>query len=157
MGKRRAAWAFPIGRAFSVMFLVPESLLQPLGDDGVDTLASTSSGRAIPGRASRDRLRSAAWRTVIPSSPHARAMAAKSVSGNWTMSTACQDLEMVDLGAVGGVVVHDDEHVQAEASHRLELGQGHQEPAVPERSTVKRSGRATAAPIAVARPRPIDW
>src|SRR5438270_13565698 len=35
--------------------------------------------------------------------------------------------EMVDLGPVSGVVVDDDQEVEAEPGHRLELGQRHQE------------------------------
>ena len=38
--------------------------------------------------------------------------------------------EVVDLGAVGGVVVDHDEHRQPQAAERLELGQRHQRAAV---------------------------
>ena len=66
--------------------------------------------------------------------------------------------EVVDLGAVGRVVVDDDEHRQARGARASRT------PAAtaarrrrPARATVRRSGRAIAAPIALPSARPTHW
>ena len=66
--------------------------------------------------------------------------------------------EVVDLGAVGGVVVDDDEQRQAEAPERLELGQRQQRAAVAERGH-RRGGRAARSPrrSRCRAPRPTHW
>jgi hypothetical protein len=65
--------------------------------------------------------------------------------------------EVVDLRAVGGVVVDHDQHPQAQLGDRLEVRETHQRAAIAERGTVSPSGHATAAQIALANPDPPAW
>ncbi len=66
--------------------------------------------------------RSSTARTVIASAPMPRASAAMSASGKRTVSSAMAlRTEVVDLGAVGGVVVDEHEQPQAEPHRGLQL------------------------------------
>jgi len=64
--------------------------------------------------------------------------------------------EVVHLRAVGRVVVDDDQHRPPVACGRLHLPRAIRAPPSPT-ATESRSGRATAAPIALASPSPTDW
>ena len=65
--------------------------------------------------------------------------------------------EVVHLGAVGVVVVDDDHHRQPERTTVSSSADPISAPPSPSAATGSRSGRASAAPIAVASPSPIDW
>ena len=73
-------------------------------------------------------------RTVCARAPAAVAIAAMSASGNCTRETSWPiGREVVDLGAVGGVVVDQHQQLQAQAGRGLELGQRHERAAVADR------------------------
>ena len=140
--------------------MAAEGLLEPprrlVGDDlGVDE----QWRRRVARRASVARTsRSPTVRTVTASKPMPRAIAAMSVSGNTTVrEVVAVRAEVVHLGAVAVVVVDDDDHRQPEPDDGVELADAHQRAAVAERGDRQAVGRARAAPIVVARPRPIDW
>ena len=113
------------------------------------------AGRPPSPRRRRGRRRCA--RSTRPRRPP-RASAARSASGKRTSrDVVAHRAEVVDLGAVGGVVVDDDEQPQAAAAPRSRARQRHERPPSPSAATVMRSGRATAAPIAQPSPSPTAW
>ena len=86
-----------------------EGLLQPLGDDVGSTLASSTSGRSRSPEPSA-RLRSSTLRAVAPRQPAARRSRRSRCRGTARGRPPAHRPEVVDLGAVGGVVVDHDQH-----------------------------------------------
>ena len=117
-----------------------------------------SSGAARgPSTQAATAARSSGPRTVTAVEPEAAGDAARSVGGKRTVSSGrAVRAEVVHLGAVGLVVVDDHDHRQARAGRRSPARRAPiSAPPSPSAATGSRSGRASAAPIAVARPSPI--
>src|SRR5713101_2318582 len=117
--------------SFSVPF---EGLLQPFGDHGWDNFGVYQQRlAAVAGKPLRSR------RQVLGFSDRESLEPAGAGNRGEVRLREADDVrrlaegpEMVDLGAVSGVVVDDDKEVEAEPGHRLELRQRHQEPAIAE-------------------------
>src|SRR5690349_16450857 len=123
------------------------------------TFASTTSGRVRgPVSQSRTGPRSAAARTVTPAQPNPRPIAARSVSGNVTVSSGYPSGPKWCTSAPYAASLYTTTtsgrpRRTAVVSSATDI----RNPPSPSAATVSRSGRATAAPSAPARPSPIDW
>ena len=107
---------------------------------------------------SRRPSRSSSERAVRPWQPAARAERGEVGVGELgEVDGLAHRAEVVDLGAVRGVVVDDDEHRQAEAPERLELGQRHQRAAVAERGDGQAVGPRDRRPDRVAEREATHW
>ena len=122
----------------------PERLGEPFcADGGVDLGVEHERPGPRPRSAtSSTTSRSPTRRTVTAWAPAARAMAARSASGNCTRrDVVAHRREVVDLGPVGAVVVDGDEQLQPQPDGGLDLGERHERAAVADR----RHGRAVRA------------
>ena len=95
--------------------------------------ASTTSGPSRSASQGSIAARSSSPRTVTPARAGGRGQRGEVGVGELhELDRVAVRAEVVDLRAVGGVVVDHDEHRQPQAGERLELGQRHQRAAVAE-------------------------